>query len=75
MNPESSFKMAANQKKDNDVTICRHDIIAKFFWHRRVCLLNFSYWFKFHVNNMIGSGVMTIFVYKGLTKNLETGTR
>ena len=28
-----------------------------------------SYWFKFHVNVITGSGVMTIFFYKGLTRN------
>ena len=30
-----------------------------------------SYWSKFHVNNITGSGVMTIFFCKGLTRNLE----
>ena len=29
------------------------------------------YWFKFYVNTMTVSGVTTIFVYKGLTRNLE----
>ena len=33
--------------------------------------LTFSYWSKFHVNIMTGSGVMTVFVYKGLATNLE----
>ena len=36
-----------------------------------VYLIKFSYWSKFHVIIMTGSGVMTIFVYKGLTRNLE----
>ena len=36
MCPESSFWMASfrlaiNQKKDNDVTICQDDVIVKFF--------------------------------------------
>ena len=44
----------------------------KFFWRRFVSLVNFSYWSKFHVNIIIGSGVMTIFFYKGLTRNLES---
>ena len=38
-----------------------------------VSLVKLSYWFKFHVNITTGSGVMTIPVYKGLTKNLEIG--
>ena len=32
----------------------------------------FSYWSKFH-DNIIGSGVMTSFIYKGLTRNPESG--
>ena len=32
-----------------------------------------SYWSKFHVNNITGSGVMTIFFCKGLTRNPEIG--
>ena len=37
----------------------------------RVSLVKFSFWSKFHVNIMTGFGVMTIFVYKGLTRNPE----
>ena len=44
-----------------------------FFWRLFVFLVNFSYWFKFHVNIITGSRVITIFFYKGLTKNLESG--
>ena len=33
----------------------------------------FSYWPKFHVNVISGSGIMTIFFYKGLTINPEIG--
>ena len=34
----------------------------------------FSYWSKFHVNHVnIITGVIAIFVYKGLTKNPEIG--
>ena len=36
-------------------------------------LVKLSYWFKFHANIITGSGVMTIFVYKGLTRNPEIG--
>ena len=31
----------------------------------------FSYFFKYHVNIITGSGAMTIYFYKGLTKNPE----
>ena len=36
-------------------------------------LVKFSYCSKFHVNIIIGSGVMTIFFYKRLTINPEIG--
>ena len=56
---------------------------SNFFWRRFVSLVKFSYWSKFHVNiiNTIAvSAVVTIFFYKGLTRNLEienleTGSR
>ena len=35
--------------------------------------MKFSYWFTFHVNIFLGSGVMTIFFFKGLTRNPEIG--
>ena len=38
-----------------------------------VFLVKFSYWSKFHVNIITGSGIMTIFFYKGLTRNQEIG--
>ena len=46
---------------------------SHIFWRCRVSLVKLSYWSKFHVNIMTGSGVMTIFVYKGLTRNTEIG--
>ena len=36
-------------------------------------LVKFSYWSKFNFNIITGSGVLTIFFYKGLTRNLEIG--
>ena len=66
-------KLAMNLKKDNDVTIYWHDLIAKSFWRCFIPFVRFSYWFKFHVNIIIGSGVMTIFFHKGLTRNQEIG--
>ena len=54
--------------KWENVTICQHDIIVKFFGYF-VTLAKFSYWSKFPVNIIIVSRVMTIFFYKGLTRN------
>ena len=34
-----------------------------------VFLVKFSFWWKFHVNIIAGSGVMPIFFYKGLARN------
>ena len=64
-------KLAIHRKNDNDVTIFRHDIIVNFFWRCLVSLVNFSYWSKFHINIITGSGVMTIYFYKWLTRNPE----
>ena len=36
-------------------------------------LAKFSYWSKFHVNIITGFGIITIFFYKGLTRNPEIG--
>ena len=44
---------------------------SSFFWRFFVSLVKFSYWSKFHVNFITGFGVMTIFFYKGLTRNPE----
>ena len=64
-------KLATNRKKDNDITICRHDVIINFF---NVAAFLLSYLITGpSVNIMTGSGVMTIFVYKGLTRNPEIG--
>ena len=64
-------ELTINWKKDNDVTICQHNVIVKFFWRCRVALVKFSYWSMFDVNIPAGSGVMAIFVYIGLTRNPE----
>ena len=71
--PPDYSKLVKNPKNDNDVTISRHDIIVNIFWRGFVSLLKFSYWSKFHVNIITGSGIMTIFFYKGLTRNPEIG--
>ena len=71
--PPDCSKLAKNPKNDNDVTIFRHDVNVKFFWRCFVSLVKFSYWSKFHVNIITGSGIMTIFFHKGLTRNPEIG--
>ena len=38
-----------------------------------LALVKFSYWSMFHVIIMTSSGVITILIYKGLTRNPETG--
>ena len=48
-----------------------HDVIVKLFWRYRVFFVKISYCSKFHVNIMTVSGVMTIFLYKELTRNPE----
>ena len=44
---------------------------SSIFWRCFVSLVRFNYLSKFHVNMITGSGVMTIFFYKGLTRNVE----
>ena len=71
--PPDCSKLAKNPKNDNDVIIFRHDVNVNFFWRCFVSLVKFSYWSKFHVSIIIGSGIMTIFFHKGLTGNPEIG--
>ena len=66
-------KSVKNPKNDNDVTIFWHDVKVKPFWRCFASLGKFSYWSKFHVSIITGSGIMTIFFYKGLTRNPEIG--
>ena len=68
--PPDCSKLAKNPKNDNDVTVFRHDLNVKSCF---VSLVKFSYWSKFHVNIITGSGIMTIFFYNGLTRNPEIG--
>ena len=58
------FRLAKNSKRDNTLS---------FFWHCFVSLVKFKYCTKFNVNIITSSGIMTIFFYKGLTRNLEIG--
>ena len=49
--------------------------MASLSYFRRcfVSLVKFSYWYKFHVNIITGSGIMTILFCKGLTRNPGIG--
>ena len=64
-------KLAINWKNDNYATICRHNVNVNIFWRCFTSLMKFSYWSKFHVNIITGSGFMIVFFYKGLTRNPE----
>ena len=66
-------ELAKNPKNDNDIIIFPHNVNVNFFWRCFVSLVKFSYWSKFHVNIITGSGIMIIFFYKGLTRNPEIG--
>ena len=45
----------------------------QLFWRCRVSPIKFTYWYKVHINIITGPGVITIFVFKGLTRHLEIG--
>ena len=69
--PPGCFKLSKNPKNDNDVTIFQHGVNVKLFWRCFASLVKFSYWSKFRVNIITGSGIMTIFFNKGVTRNTE----
>ena len=75
MCPESGLRTAPNWPKIRKMTMMSQfsDMTSSstFFDVVFVSLVKFSYWSKFHVNIITGSGIMTIFFYKGLTRNLE----
>ena len=74
-NPGSELlQIDHKSEKWQDVTIGRHDVIVIFYDVAVFFFVMFSYWSKFHVNHVnIITGVIAIFVYKGLTKNPEIG--
>ena len=75
MRKESGFQIAPKSRKnDNGVTICQHDVKVKSFLtlFYYFFFVRFNYRIKFHVNIITGSGVMTIFFYKRLTRNPRT---
>ena len=70
--PESDFWIAPNWPTIRKITMTSQfsDMTSSsMFLVFCVFLVNFSYWSKFHVNIITGSGVMTIFCYKGLSRN------
>ena len=62
MHPESGFQIVPHWPKIGKMTVTSQFPDMTLF----VSLVKFSYWFKFHVNIITGSGVMTIFFHKGL---------
>ena len=75
--PESGLRAAQNWPEIRKMTMASQfsDITStsNFFWRCFVSPVKLSNWSKFHVNIITGSGIMTIFFYKGLTRNLEIG--
>ena len=73
MRPESGLLQIGHKSEiwqwQHNLATWRHRQI----WRRFVYLVKFSYWSKFHVNIITGYGVMTIYFYKGLTRNPEVG--
>ena len=66
-------KLAMTSKNDNDVTNCQQRSSLNSFWCCHVSFLKFSYWYKFHINIITSSRVMTILLYNWLTKYLDVG--
>ena len=76
LSPESSLRTAPNWPKIRKITMTSQfsDMTStSIFWRCFVSLVKFSYWSKIHVNIITVSGIMTIFFYKGLTRNPEIG--
>ena len=73
--PEFGLRTAPNWPKIWKMTIMSHfsdmTSTSHFFWRYFVSLVKFSYWSTFHVNIITCSGIMTVFFYKGLTRNPE----
>ena len=67
-------ELAKNEKKiNNDVSIYQHGVIINFFWRFHDFLIKFSDCSMSYVNVITGSGVITIFYCKKLTRNPEIG--
>ena len=73
---ESDFWTAPNWPKIRKMTVTSQfsDMASSLiFWRCFVSLVKFSYCSKFHVNIITDCVIMTIFFYKGLTRNPEIG--
>ena len=75
--PESGLWTARNWPKTQWMTMTSQfsdmATTSNFFDVVFVSLVKFSYYSKFHVNIISGSGIMTVFFYKRLTRNPEIG--
>ena len=83
MRPEFRFRIAPNWPYVGKMTMTSQFLtwshrqvfdLFLFFW--RICVFSpvkFSYWFRFYVNIITGSGVLTISFYKAFTRNSEIG--
>ena len=73
MYPEFGFWIAPNRAYIRELAR-RHTVPTRIqSLSNFLTLVKFSYWSKFHVNIITGSGVMTTFVCKGLTRDAEIG--
>ena len=70
MRSESSFYIESgiNRKNVDDDIICRYGVIVNFFSGLITGPTS-----QFYNNIITGSGIVTIFVYNGLTRNPEIG--
>ena len=76
MHSESGFRIAPNWpwiRKMTGISQFPDTMSLSNFVDLVLCLFKFSYWSKCYVNNITGYGVMTIFFYKGSTRNPEIG--
>ena len=64
-------KLAINRKDNNGVTICQYDVIVIFFDVVLFLLSNLVTGPSFMYISSLVLESMTIYVYKGLTRNLE----
>ena len=75
--PESGLRTAPAWPKIQKITMSSQfsDITSlSIFLTSFFSLVKFSYWSKIHVNIITASGIMTIFFYKGLTRNPNIGS-
>ena len=66
-------RLTVNWKNGNDVTILWHDFIVNFFWRCFASFVKFNYYSNIHLHIITGSWLMTISLYKRLTRNPEIG--